>query len=126
MGRQELLKNQTASAVKDVENISDIKASTNKVDDSEDIHNNFSDLPVFDTEFSDFDIDPTIVEAPTTAIIDFENDDYFDSLPFSQPQSRSQRKINEVDIPNRFSQRKNMPKRKRSHNSQTKHNTLFG
>ena len=124
--RQELLKNQTASAVKDVENISDIKASTNKVDDSEDIHDNFSDLPVFDTEFSDFDIDPTIVEAPTTAIIDFENDDYFDSLPFSQPQSRSQRKINEVDIPNRFSQRKNMPKRKRSHNSQTKHNTLFG
>ena len=37
---------------------------------------NGKDEPVFDAEFPDFDIDPTIVEAPTTAIISFEDEDY--------------------------------------------------
>ena len=86
---------------------------------------NGKDEPVFDAEFSDFDIDPTIVEAPTTAIISFDDEDYHFS---SQPQSRAQRRISEdtdQDDVSRSLQRRNMPKKKRSHNSKQRHSFDF-
>ena len=99
--RQELLNNKTGSAGGPANDI------LSKLKEPDEIHNQFNELPIYDTEFSDFDIDPTIVESPTTAVISFENDEYFDSLPFSPAEPRAQRRTDDAGL-----------KRKRSHNSQ--------
>ena len=108
--RQELLANKTA--------IAGTPRSPRAIEDGilsklEAIDNGKDQQPLYDTEFSDFDIDPTIVEAPTTAIISLEDEDYYFSS--SRPQSRTTRRISEhtdQDFVSGGIRRRNMPKRK--------------
>ena len=112
--RQELLANKTAAA--------GTPRSPRAIEDGilsklEAIDNGQDQQPLYDTEFSDFDIDPTIVEAPTTAIISLEDEDYYFSS--SRPQSRTTRKISEhtgQDYVAGGIQRRNRPRRKNSKN----------
>lgn len=112
--RQELLANKTAAA--------GTPRSPRAIEDGilsklEAIDNGQDQQPLYDTEFSDFDIDPTIVEAPTTAIISLQDEDYYFSS--SRPQSRTTRKISEhtgQDYVAGGIQRRNRPRRKNSKN----------
>ena len=113
--RQQILANKTASA--------GTPRSPRAIEDGilsklEAIDNGRDHQPLYDTEFSDFDIDPTIVEAPTTAIISLDDEDYYFST--SRPQSRATRRISEhtdQDYVFGSSHRRNMSKRKRNKTS---------
>ena len=110
--RQELMNNKTAS------NEGKNNLATVDKGDTEPLKDHLAGFIDLDTEFSDsdFDIDPTIIEAPTTAIIDFNNEAY---SSFQGPyQVRSQRRAHlDDEFADAFKFRKNFPKKKRSHNS---------
>ena len=107
--RQELLANKTATA--------GTPRSPRAIEDGilsklEAIDNGRHQEPLYDTEFSDFDIDQTIVEA-TTAIISLEDEDYYFSS--SRPQSLTTRRIFEnrdQDVVSGGIRSRNMPRRK--------------